>query len=165
MTATVLDELLSRQQIGDLLALYCRGVDRCDVEVLKSVFWSDGITRWGEPETNAWTWAEATVARLRGLARSQHSISNSLIEFDGDSGRGETHARAYLETADGQAMMVGGRYLDRYERRNGVWKIAVRAYVLDWNSNGPSTGQWDGPLYAPLNVRGGRKPDDPLYRL
>jgi hypothetical protein len=160
----IVADLAARQKIGDLQILYCRGVDRCDVDTLKSVFWPDGVTRWGEPETNAWTWAEDTVARLRGMKRTQHSITNAYVELDGDRAIGETHCRAYLETPDGQSMMVGGRYLDRYERRQGIWKIAYRAYVLDWNANEPATGVWDGPLYGMLNVRGGRQPDDPLYR-
>lgn len=162
LEATIAD-LAARQKISDLQVLYCRGIDRCDIDTLKAVFWPDGITRWGDPETNAWAWADITVSRLKGMARTQHSITNAIVELDGARGTGEVHCRAYLESPDGHSIMVGGRYLDRYERRDGVWKISYRAYVLDWNANGPATGVWDGPLFGMLNVRGGRFPDDPFY--
>ena len=162
----VIDRLASRQEIADLLARYCRGVDRCDATVLKSVFWPEATTKYGDATTNAWEWAQALCERLRSMNRTQHAISNELVELDGDKGRGETYCRAYheVDTPDGpRVMMVGGRYLDRYERRGGVWKIAHRTYVMDWNANDPSTAQWDGPMYGRLSVRGARSPDDPSY--
>ena len=59
-------------------------------------------------------------------------------------------------------MVVGGRYLDRLERRGGEWRIAWRTYVMDWNRNVPSTCRWDEGIYARLRNRGARFPDDPL---
>ncbi len=29
-------------------------------------------------------------------------------------------------------MLVGGRYFDKYERRDGAWKFLHRAIVTDW---------------------------------
>jgi hypothetical protein len=164
--SAALDTLLARQEVNDLLARYCRGVDRCDVETLKAVFWPEATTKYGDAVTNAWEWAEGVASRLKSMLRTQHAISNALVELDGDQGRGETYCRAYheAETPGGRVvMMVGGRYLDRYERRQGVWKIIHRTYVMDWNSNDPSTAQWDGPMYGRLSVRGSRFPEDPLY--
>jgi hypothetical protein len=40
-------------------------------------------------------------------------------------------------------MIAAGRYLDRFERRNGEWKIAHRQACYDWNSSVPSTDSWD----------------------
>ena len=60
-------------------------------------------------------------------------------------------------------MEVGGRYLDRFEKRDGEWRIARRRYVLDWSRNGASTAQWDGPMYGNLKRHGARRPDDPSY--
>ena len=31
-------------------------------------------------------------------------------------------------------MLAGGRYVDRLERREGAWKIALRTNAIEWNS-------------------------------
>ena len=155
-----------RLAIIHILTVYSRGIDRCDLETLKTTFWPDGTAQYGDQPQNAHAWAAATVAALKGMNRTFHSLSNMLITLDGDTARGETYCTAYHEVAgpDGPIeMVVGGRYLDRLEKRNGEWRIASRLYVMDWNRNVPSTCQWDEGIYAGLVNRGSRKPDDPSY--
>jgi hypothetical protein len=57
--------------------------------------------------------------------------------------------------------LSGGRYLDRYERRNGIWKIALRRFVEDWTKTLPATHQDDG-MYEAMTLRGGRGAGDPV---
>ena len=163
--AADLREAVAKQKIADILTRYSRGIDRCDIDTLSAVFWPDATTDYGSGRQNAQDWARATVAALKGMHRTQHAISNILIDIDGDTARAETYCQAYHEI-DGPSgrveMVVGGRYLDRLERRNGAWRIADRTYVMDWNRNIPSTAQWDEGIYAGLKRRGGRLPDDPL---
>ena len=161
-----LDEISAKICIGEALARYARGIDRCDMVALKSAFWSDGVTNYGDADSNAWAWCEAVIPALKSMDRTQHALSNIIIDLKGDVADVETYCRAYHEvtTPDGkQEMMVGGRYLDRFERRNGEWRIAFRQYVMDFNQNGPSTAEWEKGLYAGLKVTGRRQPDDPLY--
>ena len=40
--------------------------------------------------------------------------------------------------------LIGGRYLDEWERRGDEWRISARTYVLDWKS--PLKDQ---PLFEP----------------
>ena len=163
--AADLREAVAKQKIADILTRYSRGIDRCDIDTLSAVFWPDATTDYGSGRQNAQDWARATVAALKGMHRTQHAISNILIDIDGDTAQAETYCQAYHEI-DGLSgrveMVVGGRYLDRLERRNGAWRIADRTYVMDWNRNIPSTAQWDEGIYAGLKRRGGRLPDDPL---
>jgi hypothetical protein len=35
-------EVIARVKIADMLTRYSRGIDRCDIDTLLSVFWSDG---------------------------------------------------------------------------------------------------------------------------
>lgn len=160
-----LRETIARQKIADVLTRYSRGIDRCDIETLRAVFWPDATTDYGSGRQNALDWARATVAALKNMHRTQHAISNLAIDVDGETARAETYCQAYHEI-DGPAgrveMVVGGRYLDRLERRGREWRIAERTYVMDWNRNIPSTAQWDEGIYAGLKRRGGRLPDDPL---
>ena len=155
-----------RLAIMDLLCRYARGIDRCDLETLLALWWPGGTADFGQGVGDAGDWARATVAALRTMLRTQHMLGNMIIDLDGDRAAAETYCRAYheLETEAGRIeMIVGGRYLDRLERRSGVWRIAARRYVMDWNSNTPSTSRWDGRLYATLTRHGGRFPDDALY--
>ena len=157
--------MIARSEITQVLNLYCRGIDRCDLESLARVFWPDAVCDYGSGSQNAMAWSEATVAALKGMLRTQHAVSNMLIDVDGDRAKAETYCHAYHEI-EGKAgrteMVVGGRYLDLLQRRDAIWRIASRVYVMDWNRNVPSTCEWDSGIYASLKTRGARLPDDPL---
>jgi SnoaL-like domain len=156
-------EVAARLEIVDLLHRYCRGIDRCDVDSLKGVFWPDGTCDYGSGAQNAYDWSEATVGALQAMPRTMHQVSNWVIEVDGDAARAETYCQAYHEMAGPDGLLevvVGGRYLDRLEKRGVRWGIRSRDYIMDWNRNVPSTAQWDGGLYAGLKRTGKRYPDD-----
>jgi len=158
--------VIAKQKITEVLTRYCRGIDRCDLDALLTVFWADAETDYGSGRRNAVDWSAATVGALKGMHRTQHSIGNVLIHLEGERASAETYCHAYHEL-DGPAgrleMVVGGRYLDRLEHRDGEWRIAERIYVMDWNRNIDSTCQWDEGIYATLKTLGSRKPEDPLY--
>jgi hypothetical protein len=95
---------------------------------------------------------------------TQHTISNTSIELVGaDTAYVESHvcARHLREDEDGPVMETfGGRYVDRFERRDGDWKIADRVVVHDW-----STLERVEPAFpADRFPVGSRDPDDPSYR-
>ena len=158
--------LADRLAIADTLTLYSRGIDRCDLEILQAVFWPDATAKYGAVAQNAHAWAVATVTALKGMERTFHSLSNMLITVEGDHARAETYCTAWhwLTGPDGPTeMVVGGRYLDHLEKRDGEWRITRRLYVMDWNRNVASTAIWDAGIYTGLVNRGARKPDDPSY--
>ena len=72
-----------------------------------------------------------------------HSIANEWIKIDGDTAVGELYVLAHM-TAGGQDVMTGGRYLDKYERQDGSWKIKSRIFVVDWNKTSPTTLNLEG---------------------
>lgn len=152
-----------RLAIMDRLCRYARGIDRCDLATLLDVFWPDAVADFGQGPVPASDWAQAMIPALAGMLRTQHLLGNMIIDIAGDRAEAETYCRAWHETADGMVMEVGGRYLDTLEQRGGEWRIASRRYVMDWNTNAPSTAVWDTGLYATLTRRGGRWPQDPLY--
>jgi hypothetical protein len=167
LTSPALTALADRLAIAEVLTLYSRGIDRCDLETLTGTFWPDATAQYGAQAQNAHTWAAATVAALKTMHRTFHSLSNMLITVEGETARAETYCTAYHEIsgADGLVeMVVGGRYLDALEKRGGSWRILKRLYVMDWNRNVPSSAEWETGIYAGLPNRGARKPDDPLYR-
>jgi hypothetical protein len=161
-----MDHVQDHLAIEQLLYRYARGIDRCDEAALTSIWWPSARADYGNGEVDALEWSASVLPALSAMLRTQHFLGNILIELKGDAAAVETYCRAYheLESEDGRIEMeVGGRYLDRFERRDGEWRIAHRRYVLDWNRNTPSTAQWDNDFYSTLARRGMRKPDDPLY--
>lgn len=128
------EEALDRMALGDLVARYCRGVDRRDFALVRSLYWDDAVDRHGAMFEGR---ADEFVAWLpRALAPFEltaHRLGNSLFILDGDRAEGEHYAVAYHRTdpPERREIVIGGRYLDRYERRGGVWKFAERRLVFD----------------------------------
>ena len=97
-------------------------------------------------------------------------VSNILIDLEiADRALSECYFSPLhdLPTEDGPRCerTVGGRYLDRFERRQGESRIGARTVVIDWYRQGPSTSEWDSGRFAQLPNSGGVMPNDPLYRL
>jgi len=160
-----IDAIISRQQIADLTMAYCRGVDRADVALLKSVFHDDSVVVTGVFNGGGHDFA-TEICRIvtETFTMCFHSIANQWIEVDGDRAIGETYVIAASDFAceGGSEMLTGGRYVDRFERRDGVWKIAERNFVLDWNRTDPPTSSAEG-MYAALDLRGAWGKADPVY--
>ena len=117
--------LADRLAIVQVLTLYSRGIDRCDLDALTATFWPDASAQYGAEPQNAHAWAAATLAALKGMRRTAHALSNMLITLDGDTAQAETYCTAYheIEGPEGPIeMVVGGRYLDRLEKRDGDWR-------------------------------------------
>lgn len=166
MDEAVIRAIADRQAITEILNRYCHGVDRCDMDLLKSAYWPDAIDEHGTFNGNALAFCEATLPALAAMTCTMHMVSNVQIRLDGDHAAVQSYCLAFhqipaTEQAGASEMIVGGRYLDRMERRDGEWRIAHRLYVMDWNSNAASTMILDKGLYARLTTRGARFPGDP----
>lgn len=67
-----------------------------------------------------------------GPLRSKHFIGSPVIEFNGDRAFVETNAILLVDHLDlGIGATIHNRFLDRVERRDGVWRIAHRESVYD----------------------------------
>ena len=161
-----LDRALSRQALHELMTAYCRGADRGDAPLLASVFHPDARVVASGKDGTATDFVASTVATLRGMQRSFHALSNEWFSIDGDTAVGECYVIAVLTTPGGDAaqdMLIGGRYIDRFERRAGTWKIAEHVFMQDWNITQPTTARFNDEFYGSLKLRGGFAPEDPIY--
>jgi hypothetical protein len=164
--SALLRELRDQQQIRDCLMRYCRGVDRCDVEDVRAAYHPDATDDHGYWKGNGWDFAEFIVdAKLRDNDWTTHAVQNVLIEVDGDVAHGESYVEASLKPKGiDEVRVFVGRYIDRFERRDGEWRIADRVVVHDWDDARPLR---PGGIGLPLEdfVRGGRgERSDPVYR-
>lgn len=128
-----LARMIDRQKIWECLLRYTRGVDRMDLELIRSAFWEDATNSHGpvcgtaEDFIKAWYPAQA----LRDL--SFHMVSNQAIEFDGDRAHCEAYFMAAIRVKGRDTVeMVGGRYIDTFEKRGNDWRIKTRLLLLDW---------------------------------
>ena len=174
MNDNTVHHLADRLAIQELLARYCRGIDRCDADELASVFAQDAQIDFGDgPKPSAETIA-GLMAGLSAMNLTQHNIGNVICRVEGSRAMAETYCVALHilprgdDLGDGVTMpdiemVVGGRYLDTLDKQDGEWRISERLYVMDWNRQGPATMEQSGGLYDTLMQRGSRKPDDPSY--
>jgi hypothetical protein len=147
-------------ELRQLLARYCRAVSRCDPELLKSVYHPDATD--GHFEGSAWEWAEALCdeknrVNLRGI---RIVLASEYFELHGESAAGEIAFIVYRLSKDDTLQTTWGRYLDRYQRRDGDWRIFERSMLHDWTRQEHIDGH--NPLSLPL-AQGSVDKDDLSY--
>ena len=188
--AAKLQGLLDKQAIQEVLTGYCRALDRCDIPLMKSVYWEDAIDEHGIFEGNAHEFAEFVIRGVQEWFEvATHAISNIRIELDGSFAYSEAYLFSYCRVAGvrdkveavfgpeyasrqvfgGNAptwhdFVMGGRYIDKLEKRSDEWRIIRRTVVMDWNQNFPSTSIWQGGIYGQLQLLGQRDKTDAVYR-
>ena len=167
-----LGELLAKQEITELLYRYCRGVDRLDMDLVRSCYHPGATDSHGTFEGTVeqyLLWSERLLRRYTG---STHTVLNVLIEIDQEpvvaaSGetvqwaRSEAHGIARHWTDGGPQelnMSVGFRFIDDVSRRNGgQWLISRRVATTEWVRE---------EQFRPFDerfLRGSRDRNDPLY--
>jgi hypothetical protein len=63
---------------------------------------------------------------------------NHSCEIDGDIAHAETYYLFTGRNRDDTNWIAGGRYIDRLERRESVWKIALRCNAIEWSGMIPT---------------------------
>ena len=170
-----LQRLRDEHDIKEVLQRYCRGVDRRDFDLVRSTYHPDARDAHGPYNGDVDGLIDWMTRRHEGVAQSMHVLANCLIEWrDQDRAEVETYCVTYQRlrgsnaaTADvgltvggpGQQTQVRCRYLDRFERRQGEWRIADRAVIyesllLETSEESP---------FAPEMLVATRGCDDPLY--
>jgi hypothetical protein len=132
-----LTELLDKQAITEGLYRYCRSMDRMDKDLFRRTFHPDMTAQYlpGQMIRSAEEFMDWMWGYHRGYHNHSHQVSNILIEVSGDEAGSESyvHARLTRRLPDGRFELttVMGRYVDRWQKRNGEWKIANRRYLHD----------------------------------
>ena len=164
------DELADREAIRDCLYRYARAIDRSDADLLRTVYWPDAIDDHVLYIGNAYEFIDWCVPLLAQVEHSQHMLGNVQIDLDGDTARVETYYHAYERrrraSSEPYEMFVGGRYLDKFERRQGEWRILHRYVTWDWWRHFRDSMDVEKGVFGTGPVRmSGKFPDDPLYTL
>jgi hypothetical protein len=132
-----IDELLAREEIHDVIKRLARGTDRLDAELIVSCYHPDGyddhnvFRGWGTD------FAQWVLDTLDVFDATMHFVGSPYIRLDGDVAQVDTYCVAHHLSKpddDGAAtdMVLGLRYVDRFELRDGTWLIAKRVCSFDW---------------------------------
>ena len=87
-----LDWLIDRAEIEDVLASYSRGIDRCDPQVLKSVYHPHGYDEHGIFSGPGYGFADFIIPQmLANYVTMQHHFSTTSIDIRGDEASVESY--------------------------------------------------------------------------
>lgn len=167
--ASRLEELLVKQDLADLCAAYSRAVDRLDEAAFVELFHPDaeidsGVLR-GDPRT----FARDFCGWVRNNARLVfHGMCQHWFIVEGERARGESYVVAIArliepDSAERDVLTVG-RYLDRFERREGRWRFSERRFIVDHSIVRSSNEQAASEVSGEKEGHGCFGRDDPVYR-
>lgn len=145
--------LAARMEILDRVNLYFHAADRRRWHLMAHVFHDDAT--WNMSAVGGHTWRETTAVCdalfAERLKVTHHQLGNVLLRLDGETAFGEIYATAYhrvrADAPPGGLFggtgydydLIGGlRYCDRFERRDGQWRIADRRGVSEWRHHQPA---------------------------
>lgn len=121
------ETMKDRQEILDCLHRYTRGVDRHDRAMMLSAYHPDARDEHGVAEGVAGDFCDWAIAWHREhQTRHQHIVANTSIDLDGDTAHVESYYIFWGENREGPPSLAFGRYVDRFEKRDGRWGIAHR---------------------------------------
>lgn len=135
MSLTV-EELLAREEITDVIKRLARGTDRLDEAAMASCYHPDGFDDHNSFRGSGTEFAAWVCQVLPHFEATMHFIGPPLIRIEGESAHCDTYCEAHHVGAESD-MILGLRYVDRFERRDGKWLIAKRVCAFDWTYTVP----------------------------
>jgi len=172
MTGVTLEQAAYRFEISDCIHRYCHAVDRRRWSLMEQVFHPDATYKFFSIEGSWRDFLAQAEALINPVGPTHHQVSNIMVRFESDTvAWSETYLRAYhlvppdyppwtvFSIEGGGVILIGGRYIDRFERRDSQWRIAHRHGMLDWRQDHPLN---DGGLSkTPTEWRGSSGDNDP----
>jgi ketosteroid isomerase-like protein len=136
MNGDVLETLKAKDEIRDLVLLYCRGIDRKDVDLLHSLYTEDSMDLHGDFfQGSGKDYVDFYDQSKWQVPYLGHHVCNHLISVDGNEAHGEVYALGIHIVSDGKGGFMEDiicvRYLDNYRKENGQWRFAKRNVVFD----------------------------------
>jgi len=142
MTGTLDD----RAAIQDIIAAYAHAIDRRRWGMMAHLFHEDAQFGFGDVAGDWRGFVEQARAIIDPCLATQHQLGQILYNFeDGGVCHTETYMTAMHTIPAGYPIpdvfpdkgsiysaIIAGRYIDRFEKRDGHWRIAHRTGVYDW---------------------------------
>jgi hypothetical protein len=130
-----LKSLLDRDRIRSCIVRLARGEDRRDAALITASYWPDSITDYGVFKGTFAEYLAWVVPGAPAIPVTQHVLGQSYFEVKGTTAKVETQVVSYHRIDMGtehRDTVIGGRYLDVFDKRGGDWRIAARTMLYDW---------------------------------
>ena len=154
-------DYLDREEIRELSRRYMRGLDRLDKPLLQSVFAEDATVDYGFFQGSARDFVDFAHGVLSEHLANHHMLGQMMVDVRGDEAVGEIYFQAFhriVADGDEKDLFIAGRYLDRYAKRDGAWRISFRSEVNDWARTDPAAD--DALKQNAASIIGARAPED-----
>ena len=156
--------LKDREEIRNVVHSLAHGTDRFDIEEMAAAFHEDGMDDHGTwartPARDFPEWANRVHGGGSDLCL--HNITTHVCEINGDEAHAESYViGAMLDKGGLTCRLLNGRYLDRLERRDGRWRIALRRCTVDVVLRADSSIMQSEAFKAFGMIRSTRGADDP----
>lgn len=150
-----LADLLDREKIRACLAILARGEDRRDADLIRSACWPESVSDYGVFSGNFEEYLAWVVPGSDAIINTQHILGQSHIVLDASTASAETQLISYHriagEAGQDKDVCIGGRYLDKLEKRDGEWRIASRTMLYDWVQDWGVSANWaEGVMGMPF---------------
>lgn len=123
--------------------------------MIRSAYWPDSITDYGVFSGTFAEYLSWVTPGSSAITNTQHLLGQSFIDMEGASARVETQVLSYHRVDMGAGerdTCIGGRYLDRIDKRGGEWRIAHRTMVYDrFQDFGASIDRSQGVMGLPFS--------------
>lgn len=132
--AAFVGALKDRHDIEQCLLRYTRGVDRFDYDLMRSAYHDDAWDQHGVASGDPDDFCRWAIG-FHGKAQHSHHhmISNVTIDLVGDIAHVESYYLFVGDNRSGAPTLSYGRYVDRFERRGGDWRIAHRVCLIEYS--------------------------------
>jgi hypothetical protein len=160
--------LLDSNEIHEVVQRLARGTDRLDRDLMAGCYWPDGFDDHNSFRGNGDDFADWVCQVLPHFLATTHFIGAPRIQLDGDVAQVDTYCVAHhVSHPDDQGaqtdMVLGLRYVDRFERLDAKWLIAKRVCAFDWTHTVPIDADNVWPFAEDFTV-GARDKSDITYR-
>ena len=165
-----LQMVIDREEIRAVVYRYCRGIDRMQFDLVRSCYHPDATDDHGDFVGGVGDFVDYVTGLLPSFQSTSHFVGNMLIELDWAGNRHQArvetycvanHRRRAVGDRPANDFVVGLRYVDDFERRDGQWAIRTRVCVTDWCRTDPiPVHGWVRPEHY---VQPLRNANDPVF--
>ena len=140
-----MDKRSDREIIHDMICLYTHALDRRRWDIMPTLFHDDGIFLFGDVSGDWKGFVEQARTIIDPMISTHHQLGNILINIEGNTAWCECYLTAtHIIPADfpeglplpafgrDYIATIGGRYIDKFEKRDGKWGIVSRNGLYDW---------------------------------
>jgi hypothetical protein len=137
--------LLDREAIRTCVIRLARGEDRRSADLIGSCWWLEARFDYGVHSGDFGAYLAWVVPGAEAIKNTQHILGQTHVELAGNRAQAETHVISYHRVDMGAGerdTCIGGRYLDRFEKRGAEWRIADRVMLYDWEQDWGAAADW-----------------------